>query len=58
MSHLQAFDEQLKSGDGGAGAHGAVVEDNWGLFTEAADPKFCIPSLGAHCGGMWDVWIR
>ena len=31
---FEAFDETNKVQDGGAGSIGAVVENNWGMFTE------------------------
>ena len=42
---FEAFDEQKKAGDGGAGAIGSAVENNWGVFTEAGRAKYEIPAL-------------
>jgi hypothetical protein len=40
---FEAFDETNKVQDGGAGAIGAVVENNWGLFTENGTVKYVLP---------------
>lgn len=47
---FEAFDEKKKSGDSGAGAVGIVVEDNWGIFTEAGNLKYNIPALSSSRG--------
>ncbi len=47
MHLFEAFDEKLKSGDSGAGAHGHAVEHNWGVFTEGGVAKYRISELDA-----------
>jgi exo-beta-1,3-glucanase (GH17 family) len=43
---FEAFDEQKKSMDSGAGAEGAVVENNWGLLTEGGVVKYSLEPCG------------
>jgi len=42
---FEAFDEQAKSVDSGAGAQFSNVENHWGIFTEDGDLKFEVPVL-------------
>mmetsp|Transcript_33179 Transcript_33179/g.48661 ORF Transcript_33179/g.48661 Transcript_33179/m.48661 type:complete len:402 (+) Transcript_33179:106-1311(+) len=42
---FEAFDEQLKSIDSGAGGQFSNVENNWGFFKENGDPKYEIAEL-------------
>ena len=39
---FEAFDEQKKSGDSGAGTQTSDVENHWGVFTEAGVAKYSI----------------
>jgi hypothetical protein len=45
MYLFEAFDEQKKSGDSGAGAQTSNVENHWGVFTEAGKAKYTIAEL-------------
>ena len=44
---FEAFDEQGKSVDDGAGDQFSNVENHWGIFTEAGDLKYDVPILMA-----------
>jgi hypothetical protein len=45
---FEAFDEQKKAQDGGAGALGDAMENNWGAFAEDGTPKYTIAGLLPH----------
>ena len=44
---FQAFDEQAKSVDSGAGTQFSNVENHWGIFTEEGELKYDVPLLQA-----------
>ena len=45
MYLFEAFDEQLKSVDKGAGYQASNVENHWGIFTESGQLKYNIIAL-------------